>query len=240
MRISFAASPKPAAQDIVRELIRRYGQCDMHDADYVVVVGGDGTALKALHATLAMPGKPVFAMRLDDSLGFLANRLDLVGLPERLQSAPRVALRPLAAEARDTAGRTKTIYGINEIALVRQHLQAAKLTVTLNGVAALPRVVGDGFLVATPIGSTGYNQSAGGPNLPLDLSLLALTGLAVSRHSHWANRVVDDRTIIDVTVHDPQYRHVRLETSMEEFSDLSAVRISCRRDGGAVLLREPA
>jgi NAD+ kinase len=240
MRICFVASPRPPAQDIVHELTGRYGQCDMRDADYVAAVGGDGTALKALHATLAMPGKPVFAMRLDDSLGFLANRLDLAGLPERLQSARRVSLRPLKAEARDTAGRTKTIYGINEIALVRQRLQAAKLTVALNGTNALPRVVGDGFLVATPIGSTGYNQSAGGSTLPLDLSLLMLTGLAVSRHSHWANRVVDDGTIIDVTVHDPQYRPVRLETSMEEFPDLSAVRISCRRDGGAVLLREPA
>jgi NAD+ kinase len=93
--------------------------------------------------------------------------------------------------------------------------------------------------LATPIGSTGYNHSAGGPTFSLDLSLLALTGLAVSRLSNWVNMVVDDGTIIEVAVLDPQYRPVRLETSMEEFPDLGAVRISCSRNESVTLLRDP-
>jgi NAD+ kinase len=240
MKICFVASPRPAAQDIVRQLAQRYGQCELAAADYVVVVGGDGTVLRALHSTLATAGKPVFAMRLGGSLGVLANRLDLAGLPDRLQSARRIALRPLRAEARDTSGRGKTIYGINEVALVRQRLQAAHLTVTMDGTRTLPGIVGDGLVVATPIGSTGYNDSIGGPQLPLDLPLLALTGISVSRVSQWADRVVDDSTIIDVIVQEPQFRPVRLETSQEEFFELAAVRIACSRDVGAVLLREPA
>src|SRR5512142_2351060 len=132
MRVCFVASPRPAAQDIVRQLADRHGQCELPAADYVVVVGGDGTILKALHATLTAPGKPVFAMRLGGSLGVLANRLDLADLPGRLQSARRISLRPLRAEARDTSGRSKTIYGINEVALVRQRLQAAHLSVTID------------------------------------------------------------------------------------------------------------
>ena len=240
MRICFVASPRPAAQDIVRQLTDRYGQFAPPDADYVVAVGGDGTVLKALHATLATPGKPVFAMRLDGSLGVLANRLDIAGLRDRLRSARRISLRPLKADACDTCGRSKTIYGINEIALVRQRLQAAHLTVTMNRTSTLPRIVGDGLVVATPIGSTGYNHSTGGPELPLDLPLLALTGISVSRISHWADRVVDDSTIIDVAVFEPQYRPVRLETSLEEFPDLAEVRISCGRDVGATLLLESA
>ena len=240
MKICFAASPRPAAQDFLQQLADRYGQCDLPSADYVVVVGGDGTVLKALHATLATPGKPVFAMRLGGSLGVLANRLDLAGLPDRLQSARRISLRPLKAEARDTSGRGKTIFGINEIALVRQRLQAAHLTVTINRTSSLAEIVGDGLVVATPIGSTGYNHSIGGPELPLDLPLLALTGISVSRASQWADRVVDDGTIIDVTVHEPQYRPVRLETSLEEFCELAEARITSSRDVGATLLREPA
>jgi len=236
MRISFVASAKPAAQDVVRQAVVRYGQCDMADADYVVVIGGDGTILKALHATLTMSGKPVFGMRFEDSLGSLANRLDLAGLPARLQSARRRSLRPLKADVRDTAGGAKTIYGINEIVLVRQRLQAVKLAVTLNGTEALPVLIGDGLIIATPIGSTGYNHSAGGPRLPLDASLLALTGLAVSRNSHWGNMVVADATRMDVAMLEPRYRPVRLETAMETFLDLEAVRISSSRDGGAVLL----
>jgi NAD+ kinase len=240
MNICFIASPRPAAQDIVRQLADRYGQCEPAGADYLVVVGGDGTVLKALHATLETPGKPVFAMRLGGSLGVLANRLDLAGLPDRLRSARRISLRPLRAEARDTSGRSKTIYGINEIALGRERLQAAHLTVTINRTATLPQIVGDGLVVATPIGSTGYNHSLGGPELPLDLPLLALTGISVSRVSHWTNRVVDDSTIIDVAVLEPQYRPVRLETSLEDFFDLSDVRITRSHEVGATLLREQA
>ena len=240
MKICFVASPRPAAQDIVRQLADRYGQCGLPEADYVVVVGGDGTVLQALHGTLATPGKPVFAMRLGGSLGVLANRLDLAGLPDRLQSARRISLRPLRAEARDTSGRGKTIFGINEIALVRERLQAAHLTVTINRASPLPDVVGDGLVVATPIGSTGYNHSIGGPELPLDLPLLAVTGISVSRVSRWADRVVDDGMIIDVAVRDPQYRPVRLETSQEEFFQLAEARITCSRHLGATLLREQA
>ncbi len=238
MRICFVASPRPSGAEIVRELAQRYGQYDLPNADYVVVVGGDGTLLKALHATLATPGKPVFAMRLEGSLGFRANRLDLSGLPDRLQAARRVALRLLQADARDTSGRSKTIYGVNEIVLIRQRLQAAKLTVTTDRTHTLPQLVGDGVLLATPIGSTGYNHSVGGPELPLDLPLLALTGISVSRVSHWTDLVIAHRTIIDGAVFEPEYRPVRLETTLEAFPDLAQVRITCSPDTGATLLLE--
>jgi len=238
MKICFIASPRPAAQEIVRQLTERYGQCDLAPADHVVAVGGDGTLLKALHATMAMPGKPVFAMRLEGSLGYLANRLDLEDLPDRLQTARQVPLRPLKADARDISGRCKTIYGINEIVVIRQLLQAAKLTLTLNRDETLPHFVGDGVVVAAPIGSTGYNHSVGGPELPLDLPVLAVTGISVARVSRFTDRVVDDRTIIDISVVEPQYRPVRLETSLETFPNLATARLFCSHEIQATLLLE--
>ena len=239
MRVSFVASPKPPAQEIVSQLVRLYGQSDTRDADYIVAVGGDGTVLRALHATLEMSGKPVFAMRLDDSLGSLANRLDVAGLPERLRSARPISLKPLKAGVRDTSGRTRTIYGINEIVLLRQRLQAAKLIVTINRSEKPARLTGDGFLVSTPIGSSGYNRSAGGPILPLGSSLIALTGLALLRDSNWANVVINDTAILDVAVLDPEYRPVRVETNLEEFPNLSEARISCFHDANMILLFDP-
>jgi len=240
MRISFVASPKPAAQEIVRQLVRLHGQSDTRDADCIVAVGGDGTVLRALHATLLeMSGKPVFAMRLDDSVGSLANRLDVAGLPDRLQSARPISLKPLKAAVRDTSGRTNTIYGINEIVLLRQRLQAAKLIVTMNRCEKSARLIGDGVLVSTPIGSSGYNRSAGGPILPLGSSLMVLTGLALLRDSNWANAVIDDTSILDVAVLDPEHRPVRLETNLEEFPNVSEVRISCCHDANMILLFDP-
>jgi NAD kinase len=91
MKIAFLASPKPEAAHALQELTRRYGQSDLADADYVVTIGGDGTALKALHGALALPETPVFAMRVAGSVGALANRLEFAGLHQRLRNARHVS-----------------------------------------------------------------------------------------------------------------------------------------------------
>lgn len=227
MKIAFLASPKPTAQQMVEYLTMWYGQCSICDADYVVTIGGDGTTLKALHAVLPFSEKPVFSMRLGGSIGFLGNRFDLANLRDRLKSARKVFIRALKAEVQDVSGRGATVFGINEIVLTRQRLQAAKLSVTLNGTKQPIDVIGDGLLIATPIGSTGYNRSAGGSILPIDSSLLSLTGLAVHHACDWANAVLSDDTLIEVAVIEPEHRQVRLETNMQELTNIRLVKVSC-------------
>jgi NAD+ kinase len=212
------------------------GRATFSQADYVVAIGGDGTALRALHAVLLTARKPVFAMRAAGSLGLLANRFELAGLPQRLQMARTVTLHPLKADAEHAGGASTTVLAINEIVLMRQRLQAAKLRVAAAGGACLAPLVGDGLLVATPIGSTGYNRSAGGPVLPRESSLLALTGLAVHRRSDWSNMIVSNNATIEVEVLEPAHRPVRLETNLQEVADVCRVRISCDRDTGLQLL----
>ena len=51
IRIHFLSSAKPAAQ-----LIDCYGQCDIVAESCIVAIGGDGTALRALQATLPTDG----------------------------------------------------------------------------------------------------------------------------------------------------------------------------------------
>jgi NAD+ kinase len=99
-------------------------------------------------------------------------------------------------------------------------------------------LVGDGLLIATPIGSTGYNRSAGGSTLPLTSNLLALTGVAVHRPSDWSNTVLDDQAIFDIEVIDSQYRPVRVETSFQEVRQVHRIKISCDRDSLLTLLLE--
>ena len=160
MKIAFLASPKPAAQETLRQFTARYGQADIAAADYLVSIGGDGTALKALRTAMLGSRQPVYAMRLAGSVGFLANEPELADLPGRMQSARKVMLRPLVAEAGDVRGAIRTVYGIKDVVLIRERLQAAKLRLTIQGREPGLRLSGDGLLVATAIGSTGYNRSA--------------------------------------------------------------------------------
>lgn len=237
MRIHFLSSPRAAAKEAVQRLIEVYGQKGIGEADFVVAVGGDGTALSALHAVLELPAKPVFAMRLPDSEGALANRFCLQRLHERLHAAERITITPLRAEAKRVNGEVVTLFGINEIVVTRQRLQAARLAVTI-GALQPTRIVGDGMLISTPIGSTGYNEAAGGPRLKMDSRLLTLTGIAVRRPAEWASSVVEDQTTIEIEVIDPVHRPVRIETVLREVGDISSVRVSANHNKTLTLLAE--
>jgi NAD+ kinase len=207
-------------------------------ANYVVSIGGDGTALRALHAALSTVTKAVFAMRLPGSCGALGNPFHLEKLPERLQASQRISIRPLKAEVNLVNGSSMTSFGINEIVVSRQMLQAAKLCVRIDQTGRNREIIGDGLLVATPVGSTGYNRSVGGPTLPLDSQLVVLTGVAVRRPPAWSNIVLSNRSVVEVEVTDPAYRPVRVETTFQEMRHVSRVKISFTFERCVTLLLE--
>ena len=74
---------------------------------------------------------------------------------------------------------------INEVSLLRQGPQAAKLRISIDGRERLEELVCDGALVATPAGSTAYNYSAHGPILPIGSDVLALTAMSAFRPRRW-------------------------------------------------------
>jgi NAD+ kinase len=236
MKIAFLASARPAAQRALKELTGRYGQIELSNADYVVAIGGDGTTLKALQATMAIPPKPVFAMRTQGSIGFLGNALRTDNLVERLASGRMITLHPLRAEIEQTDGGHRTLFGINEIVLIRQKLQAVKLRVTIEGRPDAIAVFGDGLLLATPLGSTAYNRAVGGPRLPVGSGLLALTGIAIRQPADWSPMVLDDGGVIDLEVLESVHHPVRAETSIDTVPDVHCARLSCDRDVSLLLV----
>lgn len=236
MKIAFRASPRPGAQRALKELSGRYGQTPAAEADFIVAIGGDGTALKALHEALATPAKPVFAMRTDSSTGILCNSLRTHDLTERLQAASSEELPVLQAEIEQVGGRSRELFAINEIVLERQIFQQAKLSVAVRGNGDPMNINGDGLLLTTPIGSTGYNRTLGGPLLPLGSSLMAVTGKAVGCPPAWSPIVLCDHAILDVEVIEAAHRPVKIATTSETVLNISRARLFRSPDRTVTLL----
>ena len=96
-------------------------------ADVIVALGGDGLMLQTLHRTMKAP-KPIYGMNRG-SVGFLMNEYSERGLRERLAAAKPSIIHPLAMRARDVHGAETAARAINEVSLLRQTYQAAKLRI---------------------------------------------------------------------------------------------------------------
>ena len=182
-RLAFAASDRPEAQEAREALIARYGQASEDEAQVIVALGGDGFMLETLHENLKS-GRPIYGMNRG-SVGFLMNEYSEDALLERINAAERAVIHPLSMAAIDAAGRRLEALAINEVSLLRQTRQTAKLRISIDGKVRLGELSCDGALVATPAGSTAYNLSAHGPIIPLDAKVLALTPISAFRPRRW-------------------------------------------------------
>ncbi|HSS14085.1 MAG TPA: NAD kinase, partial [Rhizomicrobium sp.] len=172
----------PDAQDSLAELRARYGEAGPESADIVVALGGDGFMLQTLHAFTGK-GKPIYGMNRG-TVGFLMNEYRHADLPERLTAAERAVIHPLKMTAHTATG-TVEARAFNEVSLLRETRQAAKIRIVVDGKPRISELICDGVLVSTPVGSTAYNLSAHGPILPIDADLLALTPISAFRPRRW-------------------------------------------------------
>ncbi len=224
VRIRFTASRAPAALAAFATLTARYGQADARRAEVVVALGGDGFMLQTLHATKDS-GLPVYGMNCG-TIGFLMNGFVAPDLPERLQAAEETAIHPLAMQALNAKGKVTEALAINEVSLLRQGPQAAKLRVLIDGRERLPELVCDGALVATPAGSTAYNYSAHGPILPIGSDVLALTAMSAFRPRRWRGALVPSTAVVRLEVIEGEKRPVMADAdSRSSVRDVVSVEV---------------
>ncbi len=224
------AATTPEARAAADTLIAQYGNCPFEEADVIVPLGGDGFMLKTLHRTLEQDNArrtPVFGMNRG-SVGFLLNDYRPEGLMERVKAANTVTLTPLRMTAWQANGQKFEALAINEVSLLRQIYQAAKLRITVDGVERLAELVCDGVLVATPAGSTAYNLSAHGPIIPLGAGLLALTPISAFRPRRWRGALLNHDAVIQIDVLDGEKRPVSAVADDDEVRDV--VRVEVREE----------
>lgn len=235
--IAFLASDTPLAQDARARLVILYGDCPAERADVAVSLGGDGFMLETLHRFLGT-GLPVYGMNCG-SVGFLMNRFDEDDLPGRLARAQLAELHPLRMVATTTLGQTIEAVALNEVALLRELRQAAKIRITVDGRVRLAELACDGVLVSTPAGSTAYNLSAHGPIVPLSANLLPLTPISAFRPRRWRGALLPSTAAVLFEVLESDKRPVAAVADFTEVRDVLSVHVREDRTITAYVLFDP-
>ena len=224
LRIAFTASDRPEAQEGLGRLAERYGQADPEQADVIVALGGDGFMLETLHRTLRLD-HPIYGMNCG-SVGFLMNDYVEEGLIERIRAAEKAIIHPLAMSVIDRAGKPWSALAINEVSLLRQTHQTAKLRILIDGRERIRELACDGVLVATPAGSTAYNLSAHGPIIPLDAQVMALTPISAFRPRRWRGALLRHTAKVSIEVLEPEKRPVSAVADNYEVREVASVEIA--------------
>ena len=227
-RLAFAASDRPEAQDARNVLVSRYGEAREDEAQVIVALGGDGFMLETLHENLKS-GRPIYGMNRG-SVGFLMNEYSEDALLERINAAEQAIIHPLSMVAIDISGRRHEALAINEVSLLRQTRQTAKLRISIDGKVRLGELSCDGALVATPAGSTAYNLSAHGPIIPLDAKILALTPISAFRPRRWRGALLAHTAKVTFEILEADKRPVSAVADNFEVRDVVAVQIAEKRD----------
>ncbi len=238
-KLALVESGSALARAGAADLRDRYEWVDPSEADLILALGGDGFMLQTLHAMIDT-GRivPVFGMNRG-TVGFLMNEWRLDALEARIERARAFTVSPLVADIVTTSGARHMLPAINEISLLRETRQTAKIEVTVDGRTMLPELVCDGVLVATPAGSTAYNLSANGPILPLDSALLAVTPISPFRPRRWRGAIVPDHTRISLTVREATKRPVSAVADQREVRDVREVNVRIDRHRQLTLLFDP-
>jgi NAD+ kinase len=143
--------------------------------DLLLALGGDGTALSALHAG-APRSRPVLGIACG-SIGVLTSvKADRVGWA--LEEIATGRWSPQAVPGLDVEwGAADGAVAINDVAMIRDAAGQIMVSITLDGVL-YARVAGDGLVVSTALGSSAYNMAAGGPILAPSAEGAVVTPLA--------------------------------------------------------------
>jgi NAD+ kinase len=218
----------------LEELCQRYPCVDPERAEVIVPLGGDGFMLETLHRFRSR-GVPIYGMHRG-SVGFLMNAYRPDGLYERLVAAQPVVLRPLEMTALDEGGDEHRALAFNEVSLLRESRQAAKLRISVDGVVRIEELMADGILVATPVGSTAYNLSAHGPIIPLGAGVLALTPISAFRPRRWRGALLPHEARVGIAALETDKRPVSAVADFTEVRDVVTVEVGENCDVAMTLL----
>lgn len=221
------------AQIIFKELQVRYNFMalnldNQHEADLILVLGGDGFMLHCLHNYMHL-NVPFYGINCG-TVGFLLNPYNLDNLKSLIENAQITITYPLQMQATKIDGEIETSLAINEVSLFRKTNQAIKIKISVDNLVRIEELVCDGVLLATPAGSTAYNSSVQGPILPMGSNILALTPISPFRPKKWPGAILPHTSCVELSVIDSDLRQANAVADFLEVSSVKSVIIKEKRD----------
>lgn len=223
MKIFYEVSGTVQSKQAYDHFARIYPPCDVSEAQVIVVIGGDGFMLRCLHAYTNRNVK-LYGLNYG-TVGFMMNESP-ENLIQSIEMAHEHILHPLQADVELTYDKNQVIYGYNEVSIHRITQQAVHIQVSIQDKIRLSKLVCDGALVSTPVGSTAYNLSAMGPVLPIQSHALALTPISPFHPRRWRGAVIPDTGEVLFKCMDIQKRPASVATDNTAIMNIKSVRIS--------------
>jgi len=193
----------------------------------VITLGGDGQILRALHLTKNSKAE-IFGMNLG-SVGFLLNEYSIKNLLSRIRDSKYVRLNPLKMQLLTWDNQLLNLHAFNEISLLREINQIAKIRIYIDNVMRMESLYADGVIVATPAGSTAYNFAASGPIIPLDANLLTITPISPFRPRRWPGALIHDKSKIRLKILDYRKRPVSALADSKKIRNIQSVEVNLDR-----------
>lgn len=206
------------------------------EADCAIVLGGDGTLLKAARDMVEYE-IPLLGINLG-TLGYLAE-IESSNIEKALDKLltgeyAREERMMLSGTVFCKEQETMHDFALNDIVIARcGSLQMLNFNIYVNG-RFLNGYSADGIIVATPTGSTGYNMSAGGPIVEPSASLILLT--PICPHTLNTRSIVlspEDEVIIDI----PSGREHTVQTVEANFDGTQNVKL---QTGDRIVIKRAA
>lgn len=200
----------------------------VQECDIIICIGGDGFLLTTINKYNQLK-KPIYPIN-GGTVGFLTNSFNIDNMFDNIIYADKIALISLQVKINN-----KLENAYNEISLLRKSPQAIHLELYIND-EFTTTIIGDGLIISTPLGSSGYNYSSGGSILPLTSNLLSITPICPYKPKNWKGAIIENDVTIKIKILDSNKRPAIINLDNREFGNIKDITIKCDSDNKSELL----
>ena len=219
---------------ILADLKKNIKSVSLNKSNFFIVIGGDGFMLKILKKFYKYK-KPFYGIN-SGSYGFLMNKFSRNNFLKNLKKIRPISINPLTMLVKKKNNQNRKSIAINEVSILRQTRQAAKLSIKRGNKFISRKLISDGVLVSSPAGSTAYNLSVHGPIVNLDSKKLLITPISPFRPRRWRGTIVSERSKIIIKNLDCNKRPINAVADNFEVKNAKTIKIQINKKIQFILL----